>query len=125
MNETDMQAAQRVINGWVETVNSNDRVRLMSLVADDLEMIPPGELPAKGADAHRLLGGFFDTFTLALETPTLEVVVSGDWAFRRYAYKLTLTPKAGGDVVTHQGQGVHMLHRERNGSWRVAKDIWN
>ena len=123
--ETDVQAVRGLIDGWVEAVNSNDREQIMSLVAEDLEMIPPGEQPVKGAEAHQLLRGFFDSFTLRLKSPTLELILSGDWAFRRYAYQLTLTSKDGGDSVTHEGQGIHMFRRQSDGSWKFAKDIWN
>ena len=97
----------------------------MSLWADDLEMIPPGEEPAKGADAHQLLHGMVENFRLSLNSDTLELIMCGDWAIRRYAYDLTMTPRAGGESINQKGHGIHLLQRQLDGSWKIAKDIWN
>lgn len=123
--QSDAEVVKGLIGDWIEAVNQNDPDRIFGLVSDDLEMIPPGEQPVTGPQAHRLLRGFFEQFTLGLIGTTLELVVSGDWAFRRYVYQLTLTPKAGGDANTLKGQGVHMFRRQHDGSWKFAKDIWN
>jgi ketosteroid isomerase-like protein len=94
-------------------------------MAPDLEVIPPGEQPLAGADAHDFYGDLFDNFTTFLKPTDIEVVVSGDWAFRRYAYELSLTPKAGGETLIMRGHGIHMFKRQADGSWRVTKDIYN
>jgi uncharacterized protein (TIGR02246 family) len=123
--ESDRKAINTLIDDWNEAANTNDSGRMLSLVSEDLEMIPPGEEPATGPQAHQLLRGFFEQFTIGLRSSTADVVVSGDWAFRRYAYELTLTPKAGGAPDVHKGQGMHILQRQVDGSWKFAKDIWN
>ncbi len=44
---------------------------------------------------------------------------------RRYQYKLSLTPKGGGESNVMSGQGIHILKRESDGSWRFVKDMWS
>ena len=123
--DSDVEAVKGLISAWTQAVNTNDAERILDLVAADLEMIPPGEPPVTGPQAHQLLRSFFEQHTLGLSSSTLELVVTGDWAFRRYAYELTLNPKAGGDPITLKGQGIHMFRRQNDGSWKFAKDIWN
>jgi ketosteroid isomerase-like protein len=103
----------------------NEPERMLSLASEDLEMVSPGQDPVTGPQARHLLRGFFDQFTVAVHSSTGEVVVSGDWAFRRYSYELTLTPRAGGASSSNTGHGIHILRRQDDGSWKVAKDIWN
>jgi len=54
-----------------------------------------------------------------------EILVSGDLALQRYTYELTVTPKAGGDPVELSGYGFHVFERQRDGSWKLSKDMWS
>ncbi len=121
----DKAAVESVIEQFINAANANDPDLLLSFVCDDVEAIAPGEAPVTGADAHQLYRSFFEPFHFAFESNTTELVVSGDWAFRRYAYDITLTPKDGSDVVNMQGYGIHLFRRKGDGSWCLAKDMWN
>lgn len=125
-SESDVQSVKNAINEWRNAVNTGDIERLLKVASDDLEMIPPGEQPLTGSDAHQFLRGFVEQFNAQLKPfANEEIVVSGDWAFQRYTYELTLTPKAGGDSVVEAGHGIHMFRRHGDGSWRLVKDIFN
>jgi len=123
--EADVEAVNNVIEGWIEKVNINDPDGLIDLTCSDLEVIPPDGHPVSGVEAQQLFRGFFEHSTLALKPTTSEVVVGGDWAFRRYRYEMTLIPKDGGDPFIMSGHGIHMFKRQEDGSWCLAKDIWN
>ncbi len=123
--ESDTQDVEQVIKEWINAANANDPDKLLMLVCDDLEAIPPGQEPVTGAEAHQLYRGFFEPYNFAFDSVTKNIVVAGDWAFRRYSYDITLTPKAGGDVIKMQGHGIHMFRLQDDGSWCVVKDIWN
>jgi ketosteroid isomerase-like protein len=121
----DLDAIHQVIDEWIRLVNANDPEGLLGLVCPDLEVIPPNMHPVFGPDAHELFRGFFEGFTVELEPTSTEVLAGGDWAFRRYAYRLTLTPDEGGEPIIESGHGVHIFHRQADGPWCLAKDIWN
>ena len=124
--DTDIHDVQTVLQRWRESVNGGDADGLLALVTDDLEMIPPGEKPVKGADAHQFLRGFTDEGVASLKPfKDEEIVVSGDWAFERYTYELTMAPKEGGGPMEISGHGIHMFRRQDDGSWKLAKDIWS
>jgi uncharacterized protein (TIGR02246 family) len=120
----EVKVIQNAIDEWVDAANANDPDRICRLVTDRFEMIPPGEPPAAGSQGQEFLRGFFQRFILRVKSTTIELVVSGDWAFRRYTYELTLTPKAGGEAAREEGHGMHLLQRQGDGSWKFAKDIW-
>ena len=121
----DRAAVEGVIEQYINAANANDPDLLLSFVCDDVEAIAPGQAPVTGADAHQLYRSFFEPFNFAFESNTTELVVCGDWAFRRYAYDITLTPKDGSDVINMQGYGIHLFRRVGDGGWCVAKDMWN
>ena len=54
-----------------------------------------------------------------------EVLVDGDLAYHRYSYEVTVTPKDGGDGYSTSGDGIQILQRQQDGSWKIKKDIWN
>ena len=110
MNSSSNRAAvEAAISEWNEAANANDPARFFAVVSDDMEMIPPGESPVCGKDAHEMLNGFFEGFYLGLDGKTLELTIADDLAVRRYQYELTLTPKGGGDPEVMKGQGIHSL----------------
>jgi len=123
--EADIEAVNKAIEAWIDNVNANDPDGLIGLTCSDLEVIPPGEHPVSDVEAQNLYRSFMEHSTVALKPTTTEVVVSGDWAFRRYGYELTLTPKDGGGPFIMIGHGIHMFKRQEDGSWCLAKDLWN
>lgn len=54
-----------------------------------------------------------------------EVIVSGNWALRRASMDWTLMPAAGGKPIRDLGKFIILYRREPDGSWKVARDIWN
>lgn len=119
------QVVKAVISDWRTAVNAGDIDRILRIAANDLEMMPPGQSALSGAEAHDFLRGFVGQFTADLKPFTNEeVVVCGAWAFQRYSYELTLTPKTGGEPITERGDGIHMFRRDESGSWRLTKDIF-
>jgi ketosteroid isomerase-like protein len=125
-NESDHRAVRAVIDEWRDAVAAGDSRRLLAVVSNDLEVIPPGQGALTGSAAHQFFQSLFDQFTIQPKPFTdEEIVVSGDWAFQRYTYELTLTPKAGGASVTERGHGIHIFRRSADGSWSLVKDIFN
>ena len=96
-NDSDIQSVKNAINELRDDVNAGDINKLLKVASEDLEMISPGEPPLTGTDAHQFLRSLLEQFRAEL-TPfsNEEIVVSGDCAFQRYTYELSLTPKAGG-----------------------------
>ena len=54
--ETDVQAVKGLIDGWVEAVNTNDRERILSLVAE-AELDGPWFHALCGSAVHQILTG--------------------------------------------------------------------
>lgn len=63
--------------------------------------------------------------TVNLDLKSGPVQVCGDWAFFSAPFTRTETPKAGGPSKTVSGQYLWILKKQPNGSWKVARDIWN
>jgi ketosteroid isomerase-like protein len=124
-SSTDMAPVRTAIEQLRSSLNSGDSTVFLSLLAEDVEVFPPGVAPLRGSAARDLFRGLFTGVTANLEPFTSEeVTVSGAWAIQRYSFRLTTTPKAGGASTTEAGSGLHVWHRGADGRWQIVKDIW-
>ena len=121
----DAAGVREAINELQHAVNAGDTTALFQLMADDVEVFPPGAEPLKADAARGLFRGMFADASPSLEPfANEEIQVSGDLAVQRYSFRLTLRPKAGGTPTTEAGSGLHIWRRGADGRWRLAKDIW-
>ena len=95
-------------------------------ITEDMVIMPPDEPRVSGHDAIRAwLDGFFAAYKTDLEYTGSDVTLGGDVAFESYTFRWTLTPLVGGEEIRQTGKGMYVFRRQVDGSWRVARDIWN
>ena len=111
---------------YVDAINSNTTDTLMAVLTDDVVYQAPHEPEIVGRAAVRAwVDGYFGAYKAEWKKTTLDFIVAGDWAFERYAYESTDTPKAGGPAATDKGKGLNVYHHDADGIWRVARDAWS
>ena len=107
-----------------ENAGSVDQFR--SYFADDLVMMGPNEPPVSGADSvAALMRAFHHKYAVQVEYKSQEIVVFGDWAFDRGTERYALTPKAGGAPISKSGNYLYLYRRQKDGSWKQSRVIWN
>ncbi|HVH70654.1 MAG TPA: SgcJ/EcaC family oxidoreductase, partial [Candidatus Dormibacteraeota bacterium] len=123
----DKQAIRKLTEDWLVAVRAKDIPRLSSMVTDDAVFPPPGFPPIRGKQAvETMYQSFFPQFRSVEQTVSIEEVqVVGDWAFSWGTEKFVLMPQAGGAPIEMQGQGMTILKRQPNGSWKYARGINN
>lgn len=118
-------AAHAAHDAYVKAINSNDLETIMGMLTEDVVFLAAHEKPYVGKSAVRpWVKGYLDAFKTQWEKTNLEFVVAGEWAFERYSYKSTDTPRAGGAAIEDTGWGLVIYRREGDGKWRVARDAW-
>jgi ketosteroid isomerase-like protein len=122
--EADTASVEQLLSDWDQAFNANSREQIFSLVTDDFELLPPDQTPVQGERARELLEAFLE-FDLSLEMSVVQLVVSGDWAFSRYEYTMTLTPKTNGETSVLAGNGLQLMRRGPGGVWKFAKVMWS
>ena len=107
-----------------ENAGSVDQFR--SYFTDDLVVMGPNEPPVTGGDkVAAQMRVFHGTFAVQVAYNSQEIVVFGDWAFDRGTEQYTLTPKAGGAPVQKSGNYLYLYQRQKDGSWKQSRVIWN
>jgi uncharacterized protein (TIGR02246 family) len=119
---SDEREIRTVHSTWIGAVNAGDLARLLTMVAEDVVFLGPGQAPF-GRE------GFSSNFTAALQqlqfccTSELEeVVIAGEVAYTRSRDALSVTPRAGGSEAQFAGHRMTVYRKERNGRWLLSRD---
>lgn len=122
----DLQAIRRLAADWRSGWLRGDADALLSLYADDPVLMPQGQLPVHGKDAIRALyEPVLNDFAIQSEDTLMEVEASGDWGYFWSTYKLTATPRAGGETIESEGKSLFVVKRQPGGGWKIARLIDN
>ena len=98
----------------------------MADLTGDVVYQSPNEPDVVGKAAVRQWASdYIGAYRFHWDTTSIGFMVSGDWAFEHYAYKVTNTDKKTGAVSADDGKGVNIFHHDADGKWRVAIDSWN
>ena len=116
------QEIREVHSTWIAAVNGGDLVRLLTLMADDVVFLNPGQAPF-GRD------GFSTNFSAAHQQVRIdciseleEVVVVGEVAYTRSRDSLSVTPRAGGEAMHLAGYRLTVYRKHPDGRWLLARD---
>lgn len=125
--EADVEKLNRLQRQVDAAIIGGDTERYITLLTDDAVLLPPNGPAVSGTEAIRTWNNAMSKqFRIVSYAPVDdEVVVDGNWAFRRATVDWTIAPAAGGKAVRDSGKFIIIYRRGSDGSWRVARDIWN
>ncbi len=124
--QQDVEAIARAREDFLTGLREDRLEGMMALLTDDCEVFPSHEEPLLGLSANQSWHeARMAEFTTHFETSTDELFGGDSWALERFSYTLRLTPKAGGDPVEDTGNCFWLWRREADGSWKVARAMWN
>jgi uncharacterized protein (TIGR02246 family) len=119
---TDEQQIRHVMDEWRRLTDEGDLDGLMSLLADDVIFLTPGNPPITKND---FATGFRDVSAKArieAAQEVKEIRVSGDIAAAWSHLTVLLTPKEGGKMSEASGYVLTVFHRSSSGKWLLARD---
>jgi ketosteroid isomerase-like protein len=129
--QTTLAAVSRAHEAYVAAINSNKTDRWLASLTDDVELLVPNRPAIVGKAA---VGAWTATYLQEVTThwtkPVQGFIVSGEWAFGRYAYTASDSvvihdPETeGGGTANDSGWGLIVYHHDADGAWRVARDAW-
>ena len=118
----DERAIRELHSAWIDAVNKGDLPTLLSLMADDVLFVGPGETPS-GRDV------FPPRFSAAHEQARIvciselqDVVVAGEVAYTLSRDTLSMTPRAGGEELRFAGYRSTVYRKQPDNRWLLARD---
>jgi ketosteroid isomerase-like protein len=114
-------------NRLLTALRTNASDSLLTLMAEDVVLMPPNEAVLKGKAAVRT---WYQQLLTQVRTSSLtitdrEVLIGGEWATELAGFEWTLVPVAGGPAVIDRGSYVQVWHREPDGRWLFSRELWN
>jgi uncharacterized protein (TIGR02246 family) len=118
----DERAIREVQSAWIDAVNAGDLVRLLTLMADDVVFLNPGQSPlvrdgfsAKFSAAHQQV-------RIRCNSELEEVVVVGEVAYTRSRDVLSVALRAGAEATQLAGHRITVYRKQPDGRWLLARD---
>jgi uncharacterized protein (TIGR02246 family) len=121
---SEAEAILAAIQAFVVAYNSSDLGALLAYYADDLVKVRQGAEPKSKVETARRLREVFDRFQTHVKVSNTEVVVSGDMALTRGTFRVTLTPRDGGERQEVARRYLEIWHK-RDGAWQVTRTMDN
>jgi uncharacterized protein (TIGR02246 family) len=120
-------AVEAATEAFHQALRTNDPERLFAYVADDVQMMPPGEPVVRGKSAMReWYAAFLSQYrTTSLILADREVLVGDLWAVELGSYEWGLRPLPGGESVLDRGNYMQVWRMHEGGQWRFEREIWN
>ena len=119
---SDEREIREVHSTWIDAVNAGDLDGLLTLMADDVVFLGPGQSPV-GRD------GFAANFSAAHQQVRIrciseleEVVIVGGVAYTRSRDALSVTPRAGGEATQYAGHRITVYRKHSDDRWLLARD---
>ena len=103
---------------------------LLALLTDDCVLLPPDRAPIAGKDAIQEYFNEQKEFLSGIEITEYthdftEIKIFGNWAYEWGFFSNTARPIDGGELIKGSGKLFRILELQENGSWKVARSIWN
>jgi uncharacterized protein (TIGR02246 family) len=119
----DEQAIRELIATWHRATVAGDLPRLLSLMAEDVVFLTPGQPPMRGKEAFA--AGFraaAQKFQIEPHGEIQEISVAGDWAYCWTRLSVTLIPRASGPALRRLGHTLTIFRKREENAWLLARD---
>jgi len=118
----DEREIREVHSAWISAVNAGDLVRLLTLMADDVVFLNPGQAPF-GRDVFSAnFSGAHKQVRIRCSSELEEVVVVGEVAYTRSRDALSVTSRPGGEATQFAGYRITVYRKQSDGRWLLARD---
>ena len=130
----DKVAIEQVYADWRAAVETADIPGYVSVLADDVKLMPPDADAIVGKDGYgAFLVPVFDAATYNIDViGDFEIDVFGDTAIAEYEYVIHLSMKEGAEITEpgaitaaqSHNRYFDVLRRNKTGEWQVWRHLW-
>jgi len=116
----DERAIRNVIDTWMLATRKGDIETVLSLMADDVIFMVPGQKPF-GKEAFAAAFRGMTNVRFEGQSHIEELKVLGNWAYLRNYIEMTITPEQSAPVH-RAGYTLTILRKQEDGRWVLARD---
>lgn len=124
--EQDEAAIKKWIQSWFHSFGNNDLETFISLMADDIILMPPNLNSIYGVQALKeMVQPWFDQYTMTHEIGETEIRIDSELAYVRIEYKDRYWFKEGGDITKLDNKALWILQRDSDDEWKAIRCMYN
>ncbi|MEO6004852.1 MAG: SgcJ/EcaC family oxidoreductase [Opitutus sp.] len=119
----DEEEIRKLVATWMAATRAGDTETVLSLMADDVLFLVPGQPPMTKTGFAAALGGMpkSETPTFEGHSEIQEIEVCGDRAFMWTTLSVVVRPPGGAPPRKRAGHTLSVLKKE-GGRWRLFRD---
>ena len=118
----DERQIREVHSTWIDGVNAGDLARLLTLMADDVVFLNPGQPPFGRSEFSANFSAAHREVRISCISELEEVVVASEVAYTRSRDALSVTPRSGGKASQLAGHRITVYRKQPGGRWLLARD---
>ncbi len=117
----DEQAIRELVATWLSASKAGDTEKVLSLMAEDVVFLVPGQPPMRGKSAFAAGQAGIQPFHINATSEIQEIKVLGEWAYLWTKLSVVVTPKKGGAAIKRAGHTLSILKKQA-GAWVIVRD---
>lgn len=124
--DDERDAVYQVIADYFKAINAGNQEEILKLYTEDaVVMVPfaPSRIGKSTIEAESK--GTYKIIDFDINFIVDEIIISGDWAFARSRTDGRVIVKTTGDTMVDKGKSIHILHKQSDGSWKIARYMFN
>ena len=119
---SDEQAIRDLIATWLSASKAGDNEKVLSLMAEDVVFLLPGQAPMRGRSGFAAAQKGLGQFDIDATSDIQEIRILGDWAYCWNHLTVVITPRNGDAPVKRAGNVLSILPQSKTGHWVIARD---
>jgi uncharacterized protein (TIGR02246 family) len=121
--DREKQKIRDVISTWLRATTAGDIDTILTLMAEDVIFLTPGQPPMRGRDVFAAgLRATVDRFRIDGQPDIQEIHIAGNYAFCWHHLSITITPKPAGAPSRLAGHILSVFRKEPDGRWVLFRD---
>ena len=118
---TDEKAIRDLIATWLGASKAGDSDTVLSLMAEDVVFLQPGQLPMRGRSAFAAAQKAMSDVDIDASSEIQEIRILGEWAYCWNRLSVVVTPRNGRASVKRAGDVLSVLQKQA-GRWVIVRD---
>ena len=117
----DEQTIRELIDIWLRASKAGDREVVLSLMAEDVVFLQPGQPPMRGRAGFAAAQKAMNDVDIDASSEIQEIRILGDWAYCWNRLTVVVSPRNGGASIKRAGDVLSLLQKQ-SGRWVIVRD---
>ncbi len=124
--DSELRAILALTEEEASAIGTGNLERYLSILVDDAVFMPPNSPEKAGPELRNWLAGFLESVTVEYHSFAHgDALVAGDMAYHVFSCSWTAHPRSPAQAARLYFKGLHILQRQADGHWKIAREIWN